>query len=131
RRMRLGEVRVRLEDLESRTSQELGVVLAEQYASYQPETEDWAAVEIEIEDLRGKIERLGNVNLDAIAEQDELEQRHAFLTRQRDDLRDSQRQLVDLIAKLDADSIARFKQTFDEVRQHFGELFRKLFGGGK
>src|SRR5262249_31347198 len=78
-RLRLGEVRVRIEDLEARTSQELGVSLAEQYATYQPENDDWAAVEVEIEDLRAKIERLGNVNLDAIAEQDELEQRHGFL----------------------------------------------------
>src|SRR5262249_49916794 len=101
------------------------------YTTYQPENDDWAAVEVEIEDLRGKIERLGNVNLDAIAEQDELEQRHGFLTSQRDDLRESQKQLVDLIAKLDADSITRFTETFETVRTHFGELFRKLFGGGK
>lgn len=132
RRAKLGEIRVRLEDLVSRTREELGVELAEQYAGYTPEQEqDWAAVEAEIADLRGKIERLGNVNIDAIAEQEELEKRDEFLTGQRDDLRESQRQLTALIEKLDADSQARFTETFEQIRSHFAELFRKLFGGGR
>lgn len=130
-RLKLGEVRVRMDELTTRTAQELSVDLAEQYISYQPQSEDWSAVEVEIEELRAKIERLGNVNLDAILEQDELEQRDGFLVSQRDDLRNGKSQLVELIGKLDADSITRFNETFDSVRSNFGELFRKLFGGGK
>ncbi|NUQ47907.1 MAG: AAA family ATPase, partial [Phycisphaerae bacterium] len=131
RRMSIGETRVRIEDLERRMREELSVELAEQYAAYQPENEDWSAVEAEIEELRGKIERLGHVNLDAITEQEELEQRLSFLTGQRDDLRESERQLQELIRKLEDESKQRFRDTFEQIRNHFGELFRKLFGGGR
>lgn len=131
RRMAIGEARVRIEDLERRMREELSVELAAQYATYQPENEDWSAVEAEIEDLRGKIERLGHVNLDAITEQEELEQRLSFLTGQRDDLRESERQLQELIHKLEDESKQRFRDTFEQIRTHFGDLFRKLFGGGR
>ncbi|MFQ5411886.1 MAG: AAA family ATPase, partial [Phycisphaerae bacterium] len=60
RQMKIQEARVRIEDLTARIAEELSVDLAEQYEDYQPdEEEDWPAVEAEIEDLRGKIERLG------------------------------------------------------------------------
>ncbi|MFQ5502722.1 MAG: chromosome segregation protein SMC, partial [Phycisphaerae bacterium] len=89
------------------------------------------AVEAEIEDLRGKIERLGNVNLDAIREQDELEERLTFLTTQLDDLRSSEKQLLTLIETLNRESEQRFLETFTSVQEHFAKLFKKLFGGGK
>lgn len=125
------EVRVRLDDLTARVREELGVDLAEQYAGYTPTEQDLVAVEAEITELREKIERLGNVNLDAISEQEEHEKRHGFLVAQRDDLRLSEKQLTELITKLNAESEQRFMRTFSEVREHFSALFKKLFGGGK
>jgi chromosome segregation protein len=125
------EVRVRRDELVTRVRDELQIDLAEQYASYEHTEQDWAAVESEIADLRQKIDRLGNVNLDAIAEQQELEDRATFLTKQRDDLTTSKKQLEELIERLNAESRERFKQTLEQVRVHFEELFRKLFGGGK
>ncbi len=125
------EVRVRRDELIARVRDELQIDLAAQYAGYQHAEQDWAAVESEIADLRQKIERLGNVNLDAIAEQQQLEDRAAFLTKQRDDLTTSKKQLEELIERLNAESRDRFKQTFEQVRTHFQELYRKLFGGGK
>ncbi|HOQ86888.1 MAG TPA: AAA family ATPase, partial [Phycisphaerae bacterium] len=92
---------------------------------------DWAALEAEIEELKEKIRRLGNVNLDAIAEQEELEKRATFLASQRDDLRQSRKQLEELIEQLNNECRERFVQTFETVRGHFQELFRRLFGGGK
>jgi chromosome segregation protein len=66
----------------------------------QPEEIDWAAVEAEIAELRGKIERLGNVNLEAINEMAELEERLTFLSAQQKDLAESKRQLEELITRL-------------------------------
>ncbi len=97
----------------------------------QPAEIDWAAVEAEIADLRGKIDRLGSVNLEAINEMSELEERLGFLTAQQKDLADSKQQLEELIAKLNEESKRRFIEAFELVRTHFQELFRKLFGGGK
>ncbi len=132
RRIKLQEAKVRLEDLVSRVADELHVDLAQQYESYEPdEEEDWPAVEAEINDLRQKIDRLGNVNLDAIREQEELEERQKFLSEQLADLRESEKQLATLIDKLNKESEERFKETFAAVSKHFTALFKKLFGGGK
>jgi chromosome segregation protein len=81
--------------------------------------------------LRERIQRLGNVNLDAIGEQDELEKREQFLLTQVTDLTDSKRQLEQLIETINLESGLRFEQTFNAVREHFQTMFRKLFGGGK
>lgn len=124
-------VRTRREDLAARVRDELGIDLAGRYEDYKHEEQDWAAIENEIAELKEKINRLGNVNLDAISELEELELREKFLTAQRDDLNDSRRQLESLIEELNAVSIERFLTTFEQSRIHFQELFRKLFGGGK
>lgn len=92
---------------------------------------DWDAIAAEIKELKEKIQRLGNVNLDAIAEMDELEQRSTFLSQQVTDLTESKRQLEELIEKINVESGLRFEQTLTAVREHFQGMFRKLFGGGK
>ncbi len=125
------EAQVRLDELCVRVTEELGVDLHETYASYEHEHQDWAEVEQEISDLRGKIDRLGNINLDAIAEQEETEQRLEFLVNQRNDLDESRKQLEALIEELNTESRVRFETTFKSIRTHFQDLFRKLFGGGK
>ena len=135
--VKLGEVRVRLEGLVQRTLDELQLDLParwaelEQQGGYQPEQTDWNAVAEEIRQLREKLQRLGNVNLDAIGEQDELEQRQTFLAAQVNDLKQSKKQLEELIDTINKESSVRFEQTFNAVREHFQTMFRKLFGGGK
>jgi len=129
--MALRETAVRTETLVARVQDELGLDLAARYADYEATEQDWAAVRAEIEELRGKIARLGNVNLDALAELAELTPRYEHMTAQRQDLLDSIGQLEALIAQLDEESRTRFAAAFEEIRGHFQELFRKLFGGGK
>jgi chromosome segregation protein len=107
------------------------VDLAQRYAQWQPEAVDWDAVAEEIRQLQGKIERLGAVNLEAIGEQEALEKRVEFLRQQRDDLTKAREALGNLIDRINRESRDRFVKTFDAVRGHFQELFRKLFGGGK
>jgi len=132
RRIELGEIDVRIENLISRASEEMGMDLLELHKTYQhDENRDWDAVAAEIQDLRSKIERLGNVNLDAISEQDELQQRREFLNRQLQDIKTSQNQLNDLIRRINRQSREMFLESFQAIRESFHELFRKLFGGGK
>ena len=131
-KIELGEVDVRIENLISRAAEEMGMdllVLSEKYRH--DDRRDWQAVENDIRQLREKIERLGNVNLDAIAEQDELEKRHEFLAGQIKDINESHQQLQNLIQRINRESREMFLRTFQEVRGHFQVLFRKLFGGGK
>ena len=131
-RVQLGEADVRVESIISRASEELSMNLPELYASYEHDDErDWDSVAAEIEILRGKIERLGNVNLDAIAEQEELENRQQFLVEQLKDVDASKRQLNELIRRINVESTERFVESFAKIRENFRELFRKLFGGGR
>ncbi len=125
------EIEVRKESLVARVREELSLDLAELYVSYQPAEQDWETIKSEIEELRGRIARLGHVNLDAIAELEELSPRYENLISQRDDLLASVSRLERLIAELDEESRKRFLGCFNEVRENFHDLFRKLFGGGK
>ena len=137
--LQTGELKVRIESLVQRTQEELQLDLPIKYREaagedgngYQPAAIDWNAVADEIKMLRDKIQRLGNVNLDAIGEQDELEQRQKFLSDQLADLTSSKKQLEDLIEEINQASSERFEKTFNLVREHFQGMFRKLFGGGK
>ncbi len=87
-------------------------------------------VNAEIEDLRRKLSRLGSVNLDSLLELNELETRAASLKTQFDDLTDAKKSLEEIIGKINLDSRKMFVDTFADIRGHFQELFRMLFGGG-
>ena len=129
--MNLAECRMKMETLEARVREDYDLDLRGRLDGYQPEEVDWNAVEEEITQLRTRIERLGAVNLDAIAEQEQLQQRAEFLRAQQADLEEARRRLDHLIERINAESIARFSATFEQVRENFQQLFRKLFGGGK
>jgi chromosome segregation protein len=130
-KIELSQLEVKGEDLVERVRDELQIDLVSAYENYKESEVNWDKVREEIADLRGKIERLGNVNVDAIAEQDDLEKRNEFLSSQVEDLNKSKAQLQQLINHLNKESRERFKQTFEEIRINFQQVFRKLFGGGK
>ena len=127
----LSQLEVREQTLIERVKEELALDLVDSYENYEDSDVDWDAVKDEIGQLRGKIERLGNVNIDAIDEQEDLEKRNEFLSSQVEDLNKSQLQLQQLIARLNKQSREKFRETFEDIRIHFQQLFRKLFGGGK
>ena len=84
-----------------------------------------------IAELREKIERMGPVNMMAIEQSKELEERHGFLTVQHKDLVDSIAQTNEAINKIDETTHARFKEAFAAINQNFQQMFSTLFGGGK
>lgn len=92
---------------------------------------DHAAVEREIEMLRDKLARLGNVNLEALDELQGLEDRYTELSTQYADLSQARTQLAKIIEKINGESRRLFTDTLTNVREHFRSLFRKLFGGGQ
>jgi chromosome segregation protein len=96
----------------------------------EPTSVDTSAANDEIADLRKKLSRLGSVNLDSLAELAELETRAGTLQTQYEDLASAKKSLEEIIAKINVDSRRLFVETFEAIRGHFQELFRKLFGGG-
>jgi len=92
---------------------------------------DWDRVEAVVRELDQRIDSMGPVNLDAIQEYDELEQRHTFLEQQNTDLENSKTELLDVIAKINQTTKTLFAETFEKIRVNFAEMFTELFGGGK
>ena len=87
--------------------------------------------EKELASLRKALESLGDVNLGAIEEHEELAERFRFLSEQQTDLQDTISSLREAIQRINRTSRARFKKTFEEVSANFSENFPRLFGGGK
>ena len=85
----------------------------------------------EVAELRARLQRMGEVNLAAIGEFEELTERSRFLTTQREDLERSMADLQQTITKLNRICRLRFKESFEQINQEFQAIFPKLFQGGK
>jgi len=85
----------------------------------------------ELKDLREKLAKIGEVNLSAIAEFSETQERYEFLTKQHNDLVEAKEQLRKVIDRINKICSKRFKETFDLVNERFQKVFPVLFGGGE
>jgi chromosome segregation protein len=92
---------------------------------------DWAAVAQQVEALQKKLDEMGPVNLVAIEEYEETEQRHQFLTQQHDDLVQAKAQLLEVINRINTQTKEMFATTFNQIRDNFRLMFTEVFGGGK
>ena len=95
--------------------------------------EELAPADLEqvIAGLRTQLDNMGPVNLEAVHEYDELEERYKFLETQNTDLTNSQRELLDVIARINSTTRKLFADTFEQVRANFREMFGELFRGGR
>lgn len=91
---------------------------------------DWDLVQEIVNDLRQRLESMGPVNLDAIQEFEELEERHNFLETQHGDLVKSKDELLQVIQKINDTTKTMFTETFITVRDNFRNNFKELFGAG-
>lgn len=85
----------------------------------------------EIDELRGRLERMGEVNLAAIGEYEELTTRFKFMNQQKEDLEKSIADLQQTIVKLNRVCRLRFKESFEAINEKFEVIFPRLFRGGK
>ena len=87
-------------------------------------------IHVELEELKAKIDLIGPVNPMADEEYRELETRHEFVTKQRQDLLDSIESTETAIGRIDRTSRQRFLEAFEIINREFAVTFRQLFGGG-
>ena len=95
------------------------------------ELEDCETIEKEVAELTKAIEKIGPVNLVAIDEHKELEERFMFLKSQEEDLLNAKEQLHKAIKKINQTTKELFIETFTSIQAEFRNYFRFLFGGGK
>lgn len=130
----LAEQRMRHQNAADRLTASWQIPLEELPREPEPEWETERPPLKELEDqvaeYRAKLESMGPVNLVAIEEHAELEERFTFLNQQEDDLSKAKTQLMEMIKKINETTTALFKETFDKVNENFGDMFKSLFGGG-
>jgi chromosome segregation protein len=96
-----------------------------------PDEADAYAWRQELHQLKKRIESIGSVNLDAVQELEDRQERESFLTRERDDLVAAKTNLLDTLEELDVKCREKFVETFTKVQSEFEHIFRRLFRGGK
>lgn len=121
-----------IKHLEETANNELGVTLAELSAAVDSPADEafLAEVDAKYQEVRRRIEALGPVNPQALEEFEEAQQRHDFLSTQRQDLIDSIRDTEKAIEEIDSESRKRFVEAFHAINANFKQLFSDLFGGG-
>jgi chromosome segregation protein len=102
--------------------------IAGRYADREGDTKE---AEVQLKDLRDKIGRIGDVNLSAIEEYDEVATRYEFLSKRQLELTEAKEQLKKVIDRINRICSKRFKETFDLVNERFTKVFPVLFGGGE
>lgn len=144
------EQRLRIETLETRAVEELGIepdVLVEEFGPHQDMphlepvadgelTPDPAPFERSVQEKRLKraerdLKQLGKINPLALEEYAALEERHTFLTEQLADLRGSKKDLMDIVSEVDARVEQVFTEAFHDVAREFEGVFSRLFPGGE
>lgn len=125
--VKLAERRAQLEALANYTRERHEVEACTLRA---PEEFDAEGATLRVTELKDRIQRLGEVNVTAITDARELEERFGFLETQRNDLETSMEDLNRTIAELSRTTRSRFRETFDKANEKFSELFVELFRGG-
>ncbi|MHB8526324.1 MAG: coiled-coil domain-containing protein, partial [Candidatus Acidiferrales bacterium] len=92
--------------------------------------EELVTTEAGYTEIKERLESMGPVNMMALEEYQDCDQRNSFLTRERDDLVDSIQNTQQAITELDTVSRQKFEQAFTIINGNFSEAFRTLFGGG-
>ncbi len=102
-----------------------------EHASTLKEEIDLEQARIEVIALRNEISRLGNVNLDAPAEFEEVNNRYVALSESRNELLDARSKILEAIDEMDEVMETRFMDMFTKINNQLDETFKSLFGGGK
>ncbi len=136
--VRLAEQRERLarEEIARRALEDLQAEEHTLLADFEPETElrdaeALYALDTIVRELKNRLDKIGPVNTEAVAELQESGGRLDFLEHQRKDLVQSRDVLAEAIREIDGESKRLFHETFEAVRVNFQRIFRQLFGGGK
>lgn len=129
--LKLSTLLMELENLETQLKERFRLGLDEIAAVQMDPSRDDEQLSIRQLELQKQVDEFGEVNLTAIDEYQELEQRHTFLAEQKTDLEESLQSLQQAIQRINRTTRKRFAETFEQVNEKFKEVFPRLFCGGK
>ena len=130
--IRQTEAATRLDNINERCAQELHLALPQLAETEElPADFDLDAARIAADDLRERLENFGAVNMLAVDELAEAEERHLFLTTQQEDIISSIATTEEALREIKERSREKFRHAFESINANFTEYFSELFGGGR
>lgn len=130
--VRQTEATTHLRNINERCEHELAIGLAEVTQTIElPEDFEIIEARARVEEMRQRLEAFGAINMLAVEELDEAEERLSFLTSQRQDIVDSIASAEEALQEIKERSRERFVRAFTAINANFTEFFQELFGGGK
>ena len=129
--LKLEQAKMKEQYLVDQVREKYMLILADVISKYENREGDPTLADSELKELRDKLAKIGEVNLSAIAEFSETQERYTFLTQQHADLTEAKEQLRKVIERINKICSKRFKDTFDLVNERFQKVFPVLFGGGE
>ncbi len=132
--------KARLENQKSQIKNEEAKILDNMWERYEltpssamplaKEPQDLNKAKTRVQELKGLMKALGNVNLDAVDEYQKVLERYTFMKEQKDDLEKSKNELYKVLSKLTQNMKEIFSSEFSKLNAFFGETFKEIFGGG-
>jgi chromosome segregation protein len=130
--VRKAEAITRLQNINEKCAEELGLPLTELILNENIVIDtDLDYIRVEANDLRNKLDGFGAINMLALEELAETEERLTFLTSQRQDIIDSIAAAEEALREIKERSRERFRRAFEAINENFTQFFRELFGGGR
>ncbi len=124
---KFNEVKLQLTTIAERLNVEFEVKMNDLInESPNPEYEE-SVLESNVNQLRTRLQNYGSINPMAIEAYDEIQERYEVIRKQRADLDDAKKNLLDTIAEIETKATKQFMKAFNQVREHFIEVFRSLF----
>lgn len=120
---------VYLDNLLTYLNEEYSMTYEKASSKYEPLSNEEEARSI-VNELKKKIKNIGNVNLNAIEEYERISKRYDFLISQKNDLSQSENDLLNIISDMDEVMKKEFKISFDSINSEFSKVFKELFKGG-
>ena len=127
--MRLSELGMKINNLHEHIKENYSITLEEKTFD-DLDSFDFQTRTEEVQDLKQKVKNLGPINLLAYSEYEEEKERFEFLNKQRNDLLESEKDVVNTISEINTTAQQQFSETFEKIRNNFINIFRGLFNPG-
>lgn len=127
--LKLSKGDAQLESLKEKLWDEFEITYAQAF-DFKAENFAYSTAVKEARVIKNRIRELGDINIGAIAEYEQVSERYEFLSSQRSDINTAKEELLKIIADMDKTIRTRFKDNFDKVVVNFEAIFKALFGGG-
>ena len=127
--IKVNRIDVKLDNLLLNLNEEYNITFEYAKENFELNIEDEEARQL-VSELKSKLKQIGEVNVSSIEEYKRVSDRYEFLNNQRNDLKNAEDTLLEIIKEMDEVMIDKFSNTFEEIRKEFKIVFKELFKGG-